>query len=394
MSSQKKNERLYPVLIAFGTFIILGLPSGLNGVVWPSIRDEFRLGQDAIGLLLLAGTVGHTVAGLANGRLLTRWGMGATLVGAAVLDAFGYLGYGLAPAWAVMIGLGLVTGAGSVLVDAAINTYIAEHHSPRTMNWLHAFFGVGATLSPLLMRLLLALEQDWRSAYLVVGVAKLVVAVVLWQTRHVWRRAAEPTANSSQPAVRGREVLRLPTVWLGIAIFFFYGGLEITPAQWGFTYYTESRMVEATAALWWTGSFWGIFTLGRFVLGAISAWLGPTRLVRICLWVALGGALLMWQPWSNVLSLAGMVLIGGALAPIFPTLVSLTPTRVGYKQAAHAIGYQVGAAGIGIALLPALAGVLVARWDLSLIAPFVVATAVIVIACHELLLWHSTADTA
>ncbi|MBK8433130.1 MAG: hypothetical protein IPL28_18360 [Chloroflexi bacterium] len=99
MSSQKKNERLYPVLIAFGTFIILGLPGGLGGVVWPSIRDEFGLGQDALGALLLAGTVGSMAAGLNNGRFLNRWGMGATLLGAAVFDALGFLGYGFAPSW-------------------------------------------------------------------------------------------------------------------------------------------------------------------------------------------------------------------------------------------------------------------------------------------------------
>ncbi|MBK8433129.1 MAG: hypothetical protein IPL28_18355 [Chloroflexi bacterium] len=45
------------------------------------------------------------------------------------------------------------------------------------------------------MRLLFELQQDWRVAYWVVGVAKLVVAVVLWQTRHVWRRAAEPAGQ-------------------------------------------------------------------------------------------------------------------------------------------------------------------------------------------------------
>ncbi|MDA0246225.1 MAG: MFS transporter [Chloroflexi bacterium] len=395
MSLNKRNERLYPVLIAFGTFIILGLPGGLGGVVWPSIRDEFGLGQDALGALLLAGTVGSMAAGLNNGRFLNRWGMGATLLGAAVFDALGFLGYGFAPSWTVLVALGLLTGAGDGLVDSAINTYVAEHHSARTMNWLHACYGLGATLGPLLMRLLFELQQDWRVAYWVVGLAKLAVVVALWQTRHVWRRAAEPAEGDlPAPTVRGRVVLRMPIVWISITLFFFYGGLEVTPAQWGYTYYTESRMVATTAAIWWTGLFWGVFTLGRFVLGAMAGWLGPVRLVRICLAVALAGAVLMWQPWSNLFSLAGMVLIGGALAPIFPTLVSLTPARVGYQRAAHAIGYQVGAGGIGIALLPALAGVLVAQWDLSLIAPFVVATAVIVIACHELLLWHSTAETA
>ena len=387
MTNKTTSARPPAVLIAFATFIVLGLPGGLGGVVWPSMRDEFGLGQDALGALLLAVTIGSMVSGLNNGRLIGRWGMATTLIGAAVLDGVGYLGYALAPTWATLVFLGLLTGAGSGLVDSAINTYVAEHHSPRTMNWLHAFYGVGATLGPLLMRLLLAMQQDWRVAYGVIGVAKLAIMVALWQTKQVWRRTAAPLpATAGQPRVSGRTLLRMPTIWFGIVLFFFYGGLEVTPAQWGYTYYTEERLVDATAAIWWTGSFWGLFTIGRFVLGGMVTWLGPVRLLRTCLAIALGGALLMWQPWSDWLSLAGMVLLGGALAPVFPTLTSLTPGRVGHERAAHAIGYQGGATGIGLALLPALAGVLAGAWGLWLIAPFIVLMALVVIVVHEWML--------
>lgn len=381
-----KKPSPYFILIPFFTFIILGLPVGLTGLVWPTIRDGFGLGQDALGLLLVAGTAGSMLAGLNNGRLLTTWGMGTILVVSAVVDALGYAGYAIAPAWWVIVTLGLLTGAGSGLVDSAINTYVAEHHSKRTMNWLHACFGLGATLGPLLMQLLLAWGQNWRMAYVVVGGAKLVVVVLLWRTRQMWRLTAVASNQANQPQTSGRDVLRLPLVWLGIGIFFFYGGLEVVPANWGYTYFTEARGVDLVLAGWWAGLFWGVFTVGRVGLGAIVDWVGPVRLLRICLGVALVGAVLMWQPWVNTLSMVGMVLIGGALAPIFPTLVSLTPERVGEARAAHVIGYQVGAAGIGIALLPALAGVLAERISLWTITPMVIVLAVVVLVLHEGLL--------
>ena len=58
------------LLLAFVAFISLGLPDGLLGISWPSMRQEFRLPLDALGLLATvttAGTSGGAVVVLAGG---------------------------------------------------------------------------------------------------------------------------------------------------------------------------------------------------------------------------------------------------------------------------------------------------------------------------------------
>ena len=50
----RQYPRLGLVLLAFIAFIALGLPDGLLGVGWPSIRGGFGIPLDAIGMLLLA----------------------------------------------------------------------------------------------------------------------------------------------------------------------------------------------------------------------------------------------------------------------------------------------------------------------------------------------------
>jgi fucose permease len=69
----------------------------------------------------------------------------------------------------------------------------------------------------------------------------------------------------------------------------------------------------------------------------------------------LGAGLLWWNP-GDTISLLGVVIVGFAVAPIFPGLVSGTRDRVGAHHAANTIGMQIGAAGLGGALLPGLAG--------------------------------------
>ena len=88
------------------------------------------------------------------------------------------------------------------------------------------------------------------------------------------------------------------------------------------------------------------------------------------------GAVLLWINLSNVLSFTGLALIGFAVAPLFPSLISITPERIGPAHIANAIGFQISAAVLGGATLSALTGVLVERISLEVIGPFILIAAV------------------
>jgi hypothetical protein len=49
----KRKGSLF-VTIACLTFVVQGLPAGMIGVAWPSVRETFALPLDAVGLLLVA----------------------------------------------------------------------------------------------------------------------------------------------------------------------------------------------------------------------------------------------------------------------------------------------------------------------------------------------------
>lgn len=51
-------------------------------------------------------------------------------------------------------------GLGAESIDAALNYYVASNYSPRVMNFLHCFYGVGAIISPNIMAFAL-LKANW-----------------------------------------------------------------------------------------------------------------------------------------------------------------------------------------------------------------------------------------
>ena len=177
--------------------------------------------------------------------------------------------------------------------------------------------------------------------------------------------------------------LRLPMVWLGILLFLLYTGVESTAGQWTYTWFTESRAASAYLAGTMTSAFWAMLTVGRVVFGAGAARIGVERLLRLSMMgTVLAAALLLVR--SLPIGFVAIGLMGLSLAAIFPTLTSDAPNRVGARHAANTIGIQTGAASVGFAVLPGLAGVLAERAGLESLGPFLVVSALLMLGVNQL----------
>lgn len=391
MSSTRTGTLL--VVLAYCGFVSLGLPDGLLGVATPSILATFALAPEDVGALLVAFTTGYLVSSFASGTIVARLGVGTLLAASALATAISLGGYATTGSWPVMLACGALSGLGAGAIDAGLNTWVATHHGPRTVNWLHACYGVGASAGPLVMTAVLAAGRPWRLGYALVGAGQLVLALGFAATTRLWSRPADAPGAvlaPAQPAHGGahapvRATLRLPAAWLGAACFFVYTGLEATTGVWAYSLLTEARGVPIAAAGTWVSAFWGGLTAGRFLFGFVAERAPLATLLRASFAAAGVGALLLASNAGDVASAGGLVLSGLAMAPIFPSLIATTPARVGLRHTGNTVGLQVAAATLGAALLPAATGVLVGRLGFEVVAPTVVVAAVALAALHELL---------
>jgi fucose permease len=101
------------------------------------------------------------------------------------------------------------------------------------------------------------------------------------------------------------------------------------------------------------------------------------------------GAVLIWLGGASFLSVAGLGLMGLASAPVFPSLISATPARLGEGHIANGVGFQIAAAVLGQSLLPTVVGVLAGRIGLEVIGPTLLVAACVLIALFEALSWAS-----
>ncbi len=383
MQNSSRSD-LITIGVAYLSFIGLGLNAGLLGLAWPSIQTEFNARLDAASILFVASTIGYLIASFYSGTVAFRVGVGRMLALGGALLALGLLGAALTQSWWLLAGALLLTGLGGGLIDAGLNSYLAQHHGARAMNWLHACFGVGVTVGPLIMTALLAASVSWRWGYAIVSACIVGVMVLFLLTQPHWKGVIAQTDTPQRERRSMWATLRMPAVWMGIALFFLYAGLEATPGQWVFTWFTQARGILEESAGLWVSIYWGSFTIGRIFFGAIITRLNTLTLVRGCMLGALFGAFLLWWNPVDWIGFAGLTILGFAQAPIFPVLVSDTPRRVGAHNAPDAIGFQVAFAGVGIAALPSLAAVLAQNISLDTVPMFIFGSAVLVLIVHEM----------
>lgn len=372
LTTIKRHPRLSLIVLAYIAFVALGLPDGLLGVGWPSIRAGFSIPLDAIGMFLTAAVAGYMTSSFLSGYLLSRLGVGRILAASCFLTGMALIGYTLVPQWWMMVLLGVLAGLGAGAIDAGLNTYVATHFGEGLMQWLHASWGVGITLGPIVMTLGLTAWNTWRFGYRVVGGFQLALAACFLLTLAMWNQDHAPATNESGKKLTDYktpmgETLRQPQVWLSVLLFFLYVGAEGGLGTWTYTLLTESRGVDRTLAGFFAGSYWFTFTIGRIVAGLVASRVGVNRLVLGGLAGALlGTGLLVWNP-SEVANVIAVAVIGLSIAPIFPAMMSGTTARVGEHFAANTIGMQMAATGFGTAFLPSLMGVLARRISLEII---------------------------
>ncbi len=371
------------LFIAFLGFIAIGIPGGLLGVAWINIQDTFGLTLDSIGIALAGFTTGRLVTTFYSGRLLARLGGGRFLMIGALLTALGLLGYALTPAWALLVVAAFVFGLGSGVIDAGLNTFVAAHYNAGQLNWLHACFGIGLTLGPIVMRIIVIdLEMSWRWGYGVAVVLPLIVAACFLATLNQWELGSKNDTENRRDSHIG-ETLRLPVVWLGMLMFFVYGGVEVGGGQLTNSLFVEGRQVDPATSVTWISLYWASFTLGRMLVGILINRIQPRTVVRLGMLAAIVGSAMIWLHTSDIFSFIGLALLGFALAPQFPTLIAETPGQVGTAHTAKVIGFQIGAAGVGATILTGLAGVLAEKLSLEVIGPYLLIVSAILFLLNE-----------
>jgi fucose permease len=355
-------------------YLSVALPASTLGLLWPLIRGSFQLPVASLGVLLALGTAATVIASAVSGHLLSRLTAGPLLAAGTALTALALTAEAFTPTvWLFACGM-MCFGLGCGAINAAINVHAAHHFSSRQINWTHASYGAGATLGPLLATLLLSSGFSWHWVYGLFGGAQAVLAVVFTVTGQFWgaapRAAAAPAPRLADRSAEPRKQRRPTAAVVGsLAFIAVETGIETGAGIWGYVFLVQGRGLSAAEAGVALAAYWAMMFLGRVVLGAVAGRVGPSRVLAAAVAGVSVGCALMTVPGSGLLSVAGLMVVGLAAAPIFPLFTLTTAQRVGASGTTVTVSLQTGASSIGSAALPAGIGLSIGAFTAGALAP-------------------------
>jgi fucose permease len=377
------------ITLAFYAFISIGIAEGGLGVLLPSILVAYNLTPATVTALFLSQISGYVVAALTSSLLSHRIGLTRMILLAAISVTSALCVYAITTHWAVMVATGTLLGLGIGLIDAGINTFIADdQRNANLMGVLHAFYGVGALSGPAIATTLLASGISWRWAYVVfAGIVGLLVVAMLWAVAQRYPVMHSSAFISEQSAGTNFWLaLKTPTVLVAGLLLLIYVGTEAAMGNWAYAVQTMSRDTPVAIAGYSIAAYWLGLTLGRLALGQLMKRIGAIQMINCSLTLLTVGLLIWWlfptQLWS-------LPLIGFALAAIFPTTIWLMPRRVPAAIVPAAIGFLTSVASVGAASIPTGVGWLADTVGLEIIPMVMVPLAFLMLILHRWLVRYA-----
>ena len=404
--------------VIYLTFISLGLPDSLLGTAWPVMHAELSAPVAAQSLISIIISCCTIASSLLTARLVHRLGTGRLTALSVALTAGAILGFSATNAFWQLCLIAIPYGLGAGAIDSALNNYVALHYNARHMSWLHCCWGIGASMGPLMMGWALAGPLSWHGGYLAVGALQAVITAALFLSLPLWKsagdctedggttveyaatqmvepaadQAAEPAdrqtvtratvlgdSDASLPAAHPkalserplttRELLHLPGARAAIGSFGTYCALEGSIGLWIASYLTMARGLDAATAASIVSQFYLGITLGRLISGFVAQWLTSEDQIRLGQ-AFIAGGLIGLVALNGAFAAGICTLIAGlGCAPIYPSIVALTPKRFGERASQGLVSLQMACAYTGSMLFPPVVGLVTGSGGAALI-PF------------------------
>lgn len=368
---------------AFFGFVLIGVASGAWGVLLPSLSAYYNVDKSVVGLLFFASAVGYFLSALSTGFLTAKLGQRWYLVTGTATFMLCCVLLALKPSFALVLFIRLFQGMATGILEAGLNLFVAAlPNNTALLNYLHAFYGVGALVGPLIASTILALSWGWNTAILIWTFLALPLLIGLLA---LFRHQSSGAAHEGQTGEGENGLLaalKIPVVWFATLFLLFYVGVEVSLGSWGYTFLLENRHESDLLAGGIVSGYWLGLTLGRFILNNIAGRLrlGLSGLMYTCMGGIVLGILMIWLIPGVVASAVAFCLTGFSLGPIYPSTVALVPDIVPSRMVSSAIGFLVGLSILGVALFPWIAGALAQYTGIWSLLPYSVGLTVIMLA--------------
>lgn len=341
---------------------LLGFSDAAPGALLPHIEEYYDINYAAVSCIWVSNAVGFIIIALGSDKIEPLLGKQKALLASCVLSVTMYALVASGTVFPVVVIGFLFGGMGAGIGVAQTNVFLSRMlKKAQLLSFLHAAYGVGATISPIIATATVNAGVTWHFFYLILLGLYLVNGVNLFlafgnaNDLEPWQEEGEATTGNLKPAAKS------PITWLLSLFILLYQGAEVAMAGWIVTFLLDYRHGNPSTMGYVALGFWGGLTIGRLVLtNVLSRCTGIRRGVFIVSILSIVFVVLAWVI-PLVVAVAVLTCLAGIfIGPNYPLMVAFTTTEglIPRKIQVITITVMTAFGSSGGALFPFLTGLI------------------------------------
>jgi len=347
-------------------FFVSGLLLAFLGAILPSWGHHLSSDYSTIAWYFVGMIAGILASVWISPPLLEKKGVGWTLAFscATASAALLYLAFVSPPhsPWWRVAGLALIGLSAGVLHTAIFHAIspMYRHDPAATINLAGILFGLGCLTVALLVS----------GAYYIYTAPAIQTWIAAIPALFGWfyvrsRFAAQPVPHHPSPRQFLAE-LRSPGAVLFSLLLFFQFGNEWAIAGWLPLFLSQRLGISPATSLMMLALYWAALLVGRVAAQAVMPRVSHTRLLLLSVLAAMFGCLVLLSTDNRFGAVSGILLLGGAFAPIYPLVVE----KIGHRFPYYHPGFYNGIFSFAMAagmLAPCTLGYFASYWGVRVV---------------------------
>lgn len=373
------------LVIIYIAFISLGLPDSVIGSIWPIMHNDLNVPVSYAGLLTLIISISTIGSSLLSDYINSKFKPGHIIFVSVLLTGLSLLSFSFINNFYMLCIFSIPYGFGAGCIDATLNNYVANNYKSKHMNWLHAMWGIGASIGPFIMGLVLTNNFHWHNGFLVLAILQIVFSFVMFISLPLWKKNKNEENEKREP-IPMKKLLSINGLYALLLVFIAYCALEQSVILWASTYFVENNHIDASTAAFLGSLFVVGITVGRIISGFLSIKFNDKSLIRFGFVLILISNILIMLNLKDYLTFGCIVLMGLGCAPIYPCMMHAIPIYYGKNNSQAIIGLQMASAYIGVSVMPFIFGFIASNISVKLLPYYLFVFLVIMVIAHEVII--------
>ena len=322
------------LIAVFFSYVIYGLVGALFPSVWPQIASDISVDYTLIGILMIISSIGSGLSSAYAYRIRRLLGTSRSIVVGLAFFALALLLFINATSVAMICIALAFLGIGSGIVDTIANSYIIKAYDSGKLSLLHANWGIGSTIGPIIMGLALTRTSSYKNGFLWAIILLIIMIIIILLLKVYWEAAkknldkeyvarhsvSEEEKNSKTNLL---DIFKIKNGLTFVLCFIAFGAANSVINTWIATLAVGQRGLSVAEGATTASYYFVGITVTRLVLGVIATKIGNHRIIFGGAIISLIGYVMLFIRNDSVQYMYFVaIIIGIGISPLVPFLHS------------------------------------------------------------------------